>query len=136
MNTHDNMNTRDNMNTHDNITTCCICLDNIDKSIKPYQCEHNIHYKCFKQWNNECPLCKSKPKESRNEIIYTIKNKIKYQQRPINNTKESDYGDNYEKIQFNCGNWYDVEKGSYFEVLFQDTWRIVSKDFLHELNKS
>ena len=69
------MTTHDNMNTHDNITTCCICLDNIDKSIKPYQCEHNIHYKCFKQWNNECPLCKSKPKESRNEII-PIKNKM------------------------------------------------------------
>jgi hypothetical protein len=117
------------------MNTCCICLDNLDNDYKPYQCNHYIHYKCFQSWSNKCPLCLSKPKYNSNKIKYYIKNKKKYLQRPILNTKYSEFGNNYEKIQFNCGNWYDVKKGNYFEILFKNGWKIVSKDFLNELNR-
>tara|TARA_Y100001970_G_scaffold291000_2_gene426629 strand:- start:5429 stop:5785 length:357 start_codon:yes stop_codon:yes gene_type:complete len=115
--------------------TCCICLDKIEKINNPYLCEHNIHDKCFKSWPKKCPLCLSKPKDSQYKITYNIKNKIQYLQRPIQNKTQSDLGNNYEKIKFNDGNWYDVEKGYYSEIKFQNRWHIVSRNFLDELNR-
>jgi len=114
---------------------CCICLDNQKNNITPYQCDHHIHYECFKSWPKYCPLCKSKPKDLPNKIKYSITNKIKYPKRLIQNTKVSEYGNNYEKIQFKCGNWYDVQKGYYSEILFENGWQIVSREFLDELNR-
>ena len=47
--------------------TCCICLDDIDKSalVQKFSCGHTIHHKCFIQLmiNKctkfiECPLCR------------------------------------------------------------------------------
>ena len=117
---------------------CCICLNNQDNNFKPYQCDHYIHFNCFKSWSKECPLCKSKSKKNNYNITYTIhKNKRKsYLRRPLTNKKKSKFGDNYEQVQFPNGNWYDVEKNNYFEILFGNKWMIVSHDLLETLNRT
>ena len=43
---------------------CYICLDDIKSNIKPYNCNHNVHIECSKEWKNECPVCKSAKKNS------------------------------------------------------------------------
>ena len=55
--------------------------------------------------------------------------------KQITATKTSQFGDNYEQIQFPNGKWYDVEKGSYFMVKFHNKgkWFLINKD--SELNK-
>jgi len=50
--------------------------------------------------------------------------------KPISNTKPSKFGDNYEQVQFPNGQWYDVEKGSYFMIKFNNKgkWFLINRD--------
>lgn len=50
--------------------------------------------------------------------------------RSIKNTRESKWGLNWEKIQFDNGLWFDVEKNSYILAKFFDNgdWFIINKN--------
>lgn len=54
--------------------TCCICLDNIKHTEKPYECNHLIHKNCANIWNKNCPLCKSEMiRDKENDKKYDFK---------------------------------------------------------------
>ena len=69
---------------------CCICLESVKVKEKPYNCNHCVHIKCAKQWNKNCPLCKSDFK------IISVKKKYTFSISPmferqlnVNNYKSS-----------------------------------------------
>lgn len=52
---------------------------------------------------------------------------------PITNTKPSKFGNNYEKVLFPNGEWYDVEKGNYVWAKYHNNgqWFITNKNEIY-----
>ena len=71
---------------------CSICLENIPvnnlNTIKQFECNHEHHITCIKEWNGNCPDCRSKRKNRLESIDYINSLKSIHQKVPQNFEKK------------------------------------------------